>query len=405
MNDLALAEALRRAVLAQGFEQTADGLRGGAPVEAEAFPSLDLAVAAFPDGGGRPFWANVLFSREHPQGLVAEIGPEAGPVRNIAFLADQQDAAGNSVAWLPGADWSALDWQPLAGSGPNRFVAPYPASLLKLMVLVGLARAIDAGLAAWTQAEEFRGRRRSLADWAFDMTAISCNEATSALVALLHRLEVLGPQRNGLEQLFADLGLATLRFAGTRPDGGWGNAAGAGVGRIQMTAWDSLRLLWLLDPAAPAAPWLPTGAPALLSPLSRSWVLHALEQQALHEILSSGLLGGLDGWVPGLPARLPGRWLRPDGSARAGEREFPGDLREATRSGALRFAHKTGTTENYAADAGIVRGCGTARRHYLIALTSNLGRRYAPDPRAATTWRLPALGRAVDDYLRTRLGE
>jgi hypothetical protein len=403
VNDALLAEALRQAVLAQGFEHTADGLRGGAPIE--AFPSLDLAVAAFPQGGGRPFWANVLFSREHPQGLVAEIDPEAGAVRNIAYLADQRDDAGNSIAWLPGADWSALDWQPLAGCGPHRFVAPYPASLLKLMVLVGLARAIDAGQAAWTQPESFAGRRRSLADWAFDMTAISCNESTSALVALLHRLGLLGPQRNALEQLFAELGLATLRFEGSKPDGGWGNAAGAGVGRIQMTAWDSLRLLWLLDPAAPPAPWLPAETPSLLSPLSRSWVLHALEQQALHEILSSGLLAGLDGWVPGLPARLPGRWLRPDGSARAGEREFPGDLREATRSGALRFAHKTGTTENYAADAGIVRGCGTARRHYLIALTSNLGRRYAPDPRAATTWRLPALGRAVDDYLRTRLGE
>ncbi|QPF71786.1 serine hydrolase [Roseateles sp. DAIF2] len=410
MNDPALAEALRRAVLAQDFMATADGRRGGAPLQ--AFPSLDLAVAAFPEGGRPAFWANVLFSREFPEGLVAEIGADAGAVANIAFRADLQDAQGDSIAWLPGADWSRLDFPPLAGAGPHRFVAPFPASLLKLMVLVGVARLIDQGHAGWTESLDYQGQTRSIADWAFDMTAISCNRATSALVALLHRLGAIrrdaasgAELHNALHQLFEGLGLPSLRLAGTRPEGGWGNAAGSGVGRIQMTAWDSLRLLWLLDPAAPAAPWRPAEAAPLLSPLSRSWVLHALEQQALHEILSSGLLAGFDGHVEGLPARLPARWLRADGSARAGEREFPPDLRARPETGSLRFAHKTGTTENYASDAGIARGTGGARRHYLIALTSSLGRRYAPDPRAATTWRLPALGRAIDDYLRQRLGD
>lgn len=414
MNDLALAEALRQAVLAQDFMATADGLRGGAPLE--AFPSLDLAVAAFP-AAGRPFWANVLFSREHPEGLVAEIGPEAGPVRNIDFRADVQNARGDSIAWLPGADWSRLDFAPLAGpqhGGAPRFVAPFPASLLKLMVLVGVARLIDQGLASWTQNLAYQATSRRVADWAFDMVAISCNRATSALVVLLHQLGAIRRDAasgqeldNALHALFQDLGLPTLRLGGTRPEGGWGNAAGSGVGRIQMTAWDSLRLLWLIDPAAPPPPWLAPERTPLLSPLSRSWVLHALEQQALHEILSSGLLAGLPGHVEGLPARLPGRWLNPeDGSAQAGERAFPGDLRARVRQGSLHFAHKTGTTENYAADAGIVRGVAPgARRHYLIALTSSLGRRYAPDPRAASTWRLPALGRAVDEILRQRLGE
>ena len=65
-----------------------------------------------------------------------------------------------------------------------------------------------------------------------------------------------------------------------------------------------------------------------------------------------------------------------------------------------RFAHKTGNTENYSADAGIVQGITPARRHYLIALTSNLGRRYADDPRAVSPWRLPALGAMIDTKLK-----
>jgi hypothetical protein len=56
------------------------------------------------------------------------------------------------------------------------------------------------------------------------------------------------------------------------------------------------------------------------------------------------------------------------------------------------FAHKTGNTDNYASDAGIVRSGDT---HYIVALLSSLGKRYAPHERCATTWRLPALGAAV----------
>ena len=65
----------------------------------------------------------------------------------------------------------------------------------------------------------------------------------------------------------------------------------------------------------------------------------------------------------------------------------------------VRFAHKTGTTENYASDAGIARG---PQRHYLVAVLTNLGTRYRPDERCATTWRLPALGAAVDRLMKAR---
>jgi hypothetical protein len=385
MNGAELAELLRAAVQALHFEQAPDALQGGAPVGVH--PSIDLAVAAFPVGGA-PVWANVLFSREHPQGLVADIAADAGPVRNIAFVADPLDAQGRSAAWLPGSDWDTLRWEPLAGEGPQRFVAPYPASLIKLMVLVGVARLVDQGRSHWRQLLSFEGEARPVGDWAYDMTVVSCNRSTSALVAHLHGCGALGPQRNELHETFEALGLRTLRLDRTRPDGGWRNGDGAGVGRRQMTAWDCLRLLWLLDPDAPPAPWLKAGSESgqgqgtVLLGESLAHVLLCLREQRLHHILSSGTVRGQPGWIEGLPARLPG-----------------------TQGGSVLFAHKTGNTENYSADAGIVRGIAPARRHYLIALTSSLGSRYAPSAACATDWRLPALGAAIDAALRASLEE
>lgn len=372
-----LAEALRQAVLAQDFGSTADAMRGGAPVR--HFPSLDLAVVAFPPGAA-PRFANLLFSREQTQGVVAEIDDRAGPVRNVHYLADQRNADFDSFLWFPDSDWSRIEFDTLAGAGAaHRFVVPYPASLLKLMVAVGVALGVEGGRFDWP------------AQTVEDMIVVSDNDATTTLVALLHRHRLIGP----LHERLAACGLTTLRLDGTRADGGWGNRAGAGVGRIQMTAWDTLRLLWLLDADAPSPPWLPTGT-RLLGEASRDRLRGWLEGQGLHEILSSTALAGVPGWTPGLPARMPTHWLAGDGSAAVGDERFPADIRPANAKAQVRFAHKTGTTENYASNAGIVRGIAPHRRHYIVALISNLGTRYAPREPCATTWRLPALGAAVD---------
>jgi hypothetical protein len=403
-----LAQALRAAVRAQGFEQTADPLQGGEPLGTH--PSLDLAVVAFPEGQA-PVAANVLFSREHPEGLTAQFdGPsgECGAVSNIRFDSDVRAADGHSPAWQPGADWAALHFPPWFGAGPERFVSPYPASLVKLMVLVGVARLVDQGRSAWGETLVFAGRQRPVQDWAMDMTAISCNEATEALVAHLHERGAIERRptvnggvevRNELHDAFDAYGLPGLRLANTQPDGGWRNFNGAGVGQLQMTAWDTARLLWLIEAGAPPAPWLPAGMPRLLRG-SAAVVRECLAEQALHEIASSGILVGLSGWVAGIPARLPLRWLDRLGELRVGELHWPGPLQAQAGSGEVVFANKTGTTENYASVAGSVRGIAPHRRHYLLALTSNLGSRYRPHPAAATTWRLPALGAAIDGLLK-----
>ncbi len=353
-----LATDLLAAVHAQDFGNTPDGWHGGAPVT--HFPSIDLAVVAFPGNAANtanaakpiPRFANVLFSREHPQGVMANIGPTAGAVQNIRFDADMQDAKGNSIAWQAGRDWKQMTWRPLlkppAGQGPTRFVAPYPASLLKLMLAVGVGLAIDRGmLAAWPDEVE-------------PMIVISDNDATTACVALLHRLGLT----DELNACFRRQGLATLQINNTTPAGGWRNADGSGVGHIHMTAWDTVRLLWLLDAAAPPAPWLPAGT-ALLGDATRAHLHGVLARQQFDQVLSSGSLRGQPGWVAGLP----------DAPA---------------------FAHKTGNTDNYAADAGIVQTDGArGRTHYIVAVLTSLGQRYAPTPACTNPWRLPALGAAV----------
>ena len=346
-----LAQGLLAAVRAQNFGMTPDNDHGGAPVA--HFPSIDLAVVAFgPAGTAR--WANVLFSREHPHGLVATLGDRARAVQGLRFDADQQDARGESIAWAKASDWQRLKWTALHGNGPVRMVAPYPASLLKLMVAVGLGVAVDRGLTRWPRALE-------------PMIVVSDNDATDRCVALLHRLGMVA----ALNQRFAELDLATLQLNDTTPRGGWRNPDGAGVGHIHMTAWDTVRLLWLLNADAPAPPWLPAGT-QLLQPATRAHLRGVLARQQLDEILSSGSLRGVPGWVPGLP----------DAPA---------------------FAHKTGTTDNYASDAGIVRTADgpPGGTHYAVAVLTSLGQRYAPHRRCATTWRLPALGAAVHQLVKS----
>lgn len=344
----ALAKGLLEAVHALDLPAVADNWQSGEPLQ--LMPSLDLAVIHFSPTGAAS-WANVLFSREHPGGVVADIDIRAGPVCNVRFDADQRDENDESIAWLPGSDWSQLQWLHLHGDGEHRFVAPYPASLLKLMVAVGVGMAVEAGHLTWAQTQAALET----------MIVVSDNDATEHCLALLHRFKVV----DQLNRRFQQLGLHTLQLNGTRPDGGWRNADGAGVGQIHMTAWDTARLLWLLDTQAPPAPWLPACERLLRSDTCER--LHAvLSRQERNEVLSSGSLHGVHGWLPGFP----------DAPA---------------------FAHKTGTTNNYASDAGILR---TADTHAIVALITSLGRRYAPHERCATTWQLPALGAAVHRLLK-----
>ena len=122
-----------------------------------------------------------------PQGLVARFDGGFGAVNNIAFHADVRDAARAILTpGCPARTGRASISRP--GSAPARaFVAPYPASLLKMMVAVGIGRLVDGGRSDWTlPLGTCRRKTRPVGDWLFDMITVSSNEATSALVAHLH---------------------------------------------------------------------------------------------------------------------------------------------------------------------------------------------------------------------------
>jgi len=404
-----LADALRRVVLDQHLELIPDPQNGGQPLR--HFPSLDLALIAFP-GDAPPVFANVLFSRDYPEGVVARFASANLAIDNVRFLADQQDADGNSIAWHPDSDWSTLEWQPLnAPRQPEHdFVSPYPASLLKLLPALGALELVAVGLNTLQSPVEYDGETRPLQGWLDPMITVSCNRATSALTWLLHDTgriarDAGGETRNSIDALCDRLGLTLLRFNDTAADGGWGNAAGAGVGHIHAGAWDVARLLWLLDDDAPPPDWQVAGQTVQrpLGLVERAVLRRLLHEQGLHELLSGTTLAGVPGYPRGLPAWLAPRWLTSDGGAQVGDKSFrPGAARAADEA-EVYFLHKTGCTENYASDAGIVRGLpGRARRHYIVALTSNLGERYADPALAPACYpaALTALGGAIDQLMK-----
>jgi hypothetical protein len=403
-----LARFLTQAVRTLAFAEVPDAWNAGLP--SGRMPGLDLAVIAFA-ASGLTAAANVLFSPEYPQGRVAHLDERTLAVDDIEYLPDIQDCEGRSPAWLPGAErsrWLRNDAGSAPGHGEDkpRFIAPYPASLIKLMVAVGVARLVDLGLARWDDVccpvADGAARARTVADCLDEMLTMSSNDATDRLVALLHARGLIQrsetTEYNALHDRFTQYGLRQLRLANTRSHGGWRNADGAGVGHLHMTAWDTARLLWLLMPDAPRAPWLNPGTPPLLQAQSIARLSLALAQQGLHEVLSSGLLAGLDGWLPGISARIPARWRHPDGGYTVAARRYP-PPRVAPPADAD-FCHKTGCTDTYCSDGGWV--LGDDGRRYLVAMISTLGRRHAPPdaPLAATDRRVPMLGARIDAWVR-----
>ena len=357
MNSDALVQRLLAAVQAQQLGAVPDRRLAGAPIS--DFPSVDLAVVGFA-AQRAPVWAHVLFSRHASQGFTARVGSQGERAGNVHYWSDVTDANKVSIAWQAHADWTRLPQTDLAAATQQpalRFIAPYPASLLKLMVAIGLGLALDAGL---LQAGDIQASARA-------MIVDSDNDATTQMVRKLHECGLIarGPQgevHNALNELLASRGLGSLRLSDTASDGGWGNFAGSGVGHIHMTAWDTVRLLWLLDPDAPPAPW--PGAAPLMSKASRDLILNWMGEPSPNRIL----------------------------------------FRDEIASG-IHFFHKTGTTENYVSDAGIVRALPPGKRHYIVAFLSNLGSRYGP-PGAEfdVSPKLSGLGLAVDAAMREILG-
>ena len=92
-------------------------------------------------------------------------------------------------------------------------------------------------------------------------------------------------------------------------DGGWLNRDGAGVGHLQMTAWDTVRLLWLMLLAVPVSAFLALGSeghPLTLLGGIRVNDMPLIAQSALASMADwgdvHGFLGDAMVWLSGLHA-------------------------------------------------------------------------------------------------------
>lgn len=362
-----------------------------------AGPVVDLAVIRLDADGRAVEAANVQVDGAAPQGRVVALDRDlaASGVRFRRWSQARREAAlaGQVVAPFEEAD----DLAPARRIGVD-FMAPYPASLFKLLVAFHVERRVAVGaLAAGTLLEApleppspgSTAERLPLSAWVERMITVSDNQATRVVLRHLHARGEVDPLNGDL----AALGLDTLRIDGTSAaDGGrWA------PGEIHAGAMDVARLLWLVA-GGPGVLWrTPQGEPVTRQALpepARRRLQALLADQAIHEALSAGSRCGAG--PPGIPALVPERHLDPErGVEVAGGLAYGRDVRPCNAVAEVRFLHKTGLTWNYASDAGIVEPLpGQPFRRYVVALVTSAGTRFV-DPDHAAAPRHPCVSEQV----------
>jgi beta-lactamase class A len=390
-------------------------------------PNVDVAVIQLDAAGRMVDRACVLLSRDYPNGLIVPLDKDSG-ARSVRFLRwDIERSDGGTFSSDDGHPLSAKGWTnnppltdaddivPGRANAPYQFMAPYPASLFKIMVAFHALRMIDAGKLTLDTEYTYavaaaKPDTRKISDWLDRMITVSDNHATSALLKMFHDRSEIEPLNRG----FRELNLATLQINATSAvDGrGWS------PGQIHMTAFDTARLFWIIE-GVPGELWQGAdGKPVtakLLSESSRVFLKKLLSEQAFNDALTTANLPGAKNIRPGIPSRVAERWINSaNGHVVVDGKDFGVDIRAANAQAEVSFAHKTGETFNYGSDAGIVTSLpGKPFRHYVVAFLANLGTRYADEAFAsrttfpafdeigpvAYTQRIPALGKAIDDAL------
>ena len=369
-------------------------------------PNIDLAVIALGGSGDPVSTADVLFSRDYPDGVVApvDVNLASTAVRYVRWDIDRWN--GGTFSSATGRQLTVKGWKdnPPLTAGDDivpgrthallRFMAPYPGSLFKLMIAFQTLRLVDRGILHLNGAYSFdpkggcfaaapgteTNRQRLDA-----MITESDNRSACALVKQLHQLG----QIDAMNSEFRALGLNTLQVNGTSGETGshWE------PGQIDMTALDTARLLLLIN-GGPGVLWRAPGGQAVtanvLSRSSRAVLKGLLAQQGYNEALSTTNWCGRSYPAQGIPQRVASRWINPfTGTVTVEGKDYGQDVRPCNAAAQVSFAHKTGLSYNYGSDAGIVQSLpGKPYRHYIIAFLSNLGDRYA-DPQFKTTTTLP----------------
>ncbi len=346
-------------------------------------PSVDVAVIAFHPGCPTTY-ANVMMGRHFEGVRVIRRDPSTLAARGVRHRAwDQKRWDKKGGAEPP----SAAREDPILRTPKDPtavdFVVPYPASSFKVMVAVKALQLVDRSALELDDPIGIGEQTRPLRAWMEDMITWSDDTSTQAIVKKLHDLGAM----DTFNETFEDLGLSTLQINGTDKKTG----RGWHPGKIHMTAWDTARLLWLLEERPPSGAMVretplwnaPSGKRVnvgFLSQESKTMLLDWLAAQAYHDVLSATSLCGVPAAPRGIPALLPSRWLGPSGGMRIDPARIPA-ITTCNEQARVTFAHKTGLTLNFGSDVGIVRGIpGRAERHYIITFFSNLGYRAVDEP-------------------------
>ncbi len=430
-----LESALLKAVRDSHFEQVIDFGAGNDshPVKAHTItqsPNVNVAVIQFGADGRMVDRAYVLLSRDYPDGLVVPLDDNLGTSKVRFRRWDIERSDGGTYAsddnhQLTVKGWTnnpplteADDLVPGRTNAPYQFMVPYPASLFKSMVAFHVLRMVDAGKISldteYTYAvTNSKPESRKIRDWMEPMITVSDNHSTSALLKMIYDRNEIEP----LNQEFRELNLGTLQIDSVNPATGlrWK------TDRVTMTAWDAARLFWIFD-GGPDEMWKTEGGQPvtakLLSDSSRSFLKKLLSEQGFNDALTTANFPGAKNVRPGIPSRVAERWINPtNGHVVIVGEDYGVDIRAVNAQAEVVYAHKTGMTFNYGADAGIVASLpGKPFRHYVVAIIGNLGNRYADEVFATRTTfpafdsvspvvytqRVPALGKAIDDAV-TRL--
>ena len=423
-----LPSQLLQALRAAGFGGVVDfdNQQPGQPAPQVTYsPHVDVAVIEVDSHGRAIAAANVQQSRDFPNGRIVRLGSDLralGTDFRSWDLSRWDDLTPKEFATTPYPAGSAL----VPGARGVPFMSPYPASTFKLLVAVQVLRLVDARRLTLAQRTVNQapgaacieggslpaaGDEPTIAQALDAMITFSDNTSTCLLLQQLHVLGQLDPASNKLNATFARLGMPTLQVNGTDPVTG----ARWGVGSIDMTAMDTARLLLLLQGGRLSLEdHGGVGPSALLSTKSRSLLLSLLGDQGFHEVLSTTNWCGLDYPVQGIPARVPARWVGADGTVTVDGIPYGQDVRPCNAAAQVTFAHKTGLTENYGSDAGIVTALpGQDGRRYIVTVFSNVGYRYSDASQAGTdgfpcftglgicySEKFAQLGGAIDDLMR-----
>jgi hypothetical protein len=412
-----LAEALLLALDEAGLDDLVDagpeegrcpGGRGcPIPLRRAAFPPwLDLAVIRLDEQGRALEAANVQVDWSAPRGrlVLLDANLAAADVRFRRWSVERADQGPRAPPFT-----DADDLAPDRGTGGRDFMAPYPASLFKLLIAFHLERRSAQGAIALSapvaEGPAPGAEWRTVDEWMEAMITESDNRATKALLRFLHVRGEMEP----LNAELAGLGLSTLRIDGTLPADGsrWA------PGEIHATAMDVARLIWLVA-GGPGVLWrTPSGRAVVRETMpesARARLKRVLAYQGRHEILSTGSACGAV--AAGIPAAVPVHFLDVEtGGEVVGETDYGRDVRPCNAAAEVRFLHKTGLTWNYAADAGLVEPIpGKPFRRYVVAMTSSAGTRWVDPERAAAprhpceeasicaSQRLARLGAAIDAW-------